>query len=278
MKTFISIFAILFVSINCFQHFSAEIAGQQMSSKTTSGNDLSIEDVSFDYDKKVFSDVKSSVVPGYPLEDKWQKPDNVQSRSIRFKLTYRNSKKSPAEISVYDRDEYKDAFALDLGYIEKDFADLQDIINNAGKISSFGLEELPFVPFVDAHQEFYAKAKVIKFQNGRGLLFLTQINQEVAIINNERLIYVFQGLTDDNRHFIYAEFPVSAKGLPESDTDSFEGYTIPAYFYSENLEENQKVHDVYRKKIALRLENLKDEKFKPRLNKIETLLSSIKIK
>lgn len=270
----------------CSQHsqnvfLSTDNIGQKTSVKNNFSRELSIKDVKFDYDKKVFSDVKSSIIPATPLENKDDKPDYVQSRNVHFQIAYRNLKKSPASISVYNINEYKNAFKLKPDYVQnlaKSFSHLQNTIENSGKIKSFGLEELPFVPFIDAHQEFHAKAKSLKFQNGKGLLFLTQINQDVSIINNENLVYIFQGITDDKRYFIYAEFPVSAEGLPAGDADSFEDYQIPTDFYGDNLEANQKANKEYRNKIALKLENLKDEKFMPRLSKIESLLTSIKIR
>ncbi len=285
-KIYAIIFSILLVSVGYSQHSSEKVVwadeiSQQITAKFNLGKDLSVEDVKFDYDKKVFSGVKSAIVEASPLKYKDDKPDYVKSRNVHFSISYANSKKSPAEIAVYNIDEYKKAFSLDTNYVEmtitKSLFDLQQIIDNSGKLKSYGVSDLPFVLFIDAQQDFYAKAKIINFRNGKGLLFLTQIAQDVTIINNERLVYIFQGITNDNQFFVYGEFPVSAEGLPETDTDSFENYEIPEFFYGEKYAENKKANNEYRAKIAIKLENLKNEKFSPNLNKIESLLSSLKI-
>jgi hypothetical protein len=286
MKIAILIFSILFPLVNCSEfsqdvRVSTDNVIHQTSAETNSGKELSIEDVKFDYDKKVFADVKSSIISASPLKSNRDKPDYVQSRNIHFQLTYKKAKKSPAEISVYEIDEYKNAFAPDPNYIQnldKSFLEMQNRIDDPGKIKSYGLEQLPFIPFADADQAFYAKAQIVNFQNGKGLLFLTQFNQDTSIINNERLVYIFQGLSNDNRYFIYAEFPVSAKGLPASDADSLEDYKTPENFYGDKFEENKKAYDKYRNKIAFELDHFSDEQFTPKLSKIESLISSIKIK
>ncbi len=284
-KFFAIIFSILLVAVGYSQYSSEKVVwadgiSQQITAKFNSGKDLSVEDVKFDYDKKVFSGVKSAIVEASPLEYKDDKPDYVKSRNVHFSISYANSKKSPAEIAVYNIDEYKKAFSLDTNYVEiitESLLELQQIIDNSGKLKSYGVSDLPFVLFSDAQQDFYAKAKIINFRNGNGLLFLTQLSQDVSIINNERLVYIFQGITNDKQFFVYGEFPVSAEGLPDTDTDSFENYKIPEIFYGEKYAENKKANNKYRAKIATKLENLKNDKFSPNLSKIESLLFSLKI-
>ncbi len=286
MKIFLLIFSCLIISSSCVSsstNLLVEANENQTQSlpQINSSGELSIEDIKFEYDKSIFSDVKNSIVPASPLENKADKPDFLQSRYINFQLSYKNIKKSPAEISIFKVDEFKQAYTLEPQYvqiIEKSLAELREIINRPDKINPSVSKQLPLVPLYDAHQEFYAKAKIIKFQNGKGLLFLTQTAQESTIINNEDLVYIFQGLTHNNRYFIYAEFPVSAEGLPEKYTETFEDYKMPDEFYGTDNNKNMKAHDEYRNKIALRLDNLKQEKFMPNLSKIESLLASIKIK
>ena len=286
MKIFLLIFSIFLVCINCSKYsrnagILTSDSSYQNSGKVNYDKELSVKDVKFDFDKDVFFNVKSSVISAALLENKDDKPDYVQSRKVNFQIAYKNSKKTPAEISVYKIDEYKKAFALVPRYVEmmkENFADLQKVLNNADKMKSFGTEQLPFVPFIDAHQEVFAKAKIVNFKSGKGLLFLTQIVQNPAIINNEDLVYIFQGISNDNRYFIYAEFPVSAENLPEKDTGSFENYKLPPNFYGQDDDEHFKTHENYRNNIASKLDNLQGAKFSPNLDKIENLIASIEIK
>ena len=286
MKIFLLIFSIFLVCINCSKYCrNAGIlmsnSSYQSSGKVNYDKELAVKDVKFDFDKEVFSIIKSSVIAAAPLENKDDKPDYVQSKKVNFQIAYKNPKKPPAEISVYKIEEYKKAFALVPRYVEmmkENFADLQKVLDSADKMKSFGTEQLPFVPFVDAHQEVFAKAKIINFKSGKGLIFLTQIVQNPVIINNEDLVYIFQGISTDERYFIYAEFPVSAEGLPETDTGSFENYKMPPNFYGQEDDEQFKAHENYRNNIASRLDNLQSAKFSPNLDKIENLTASIEIK
>lgn len=287
MKIYLLIFIISVSLAGCSRHSQNTLATADNSEKQLSTDkvnfhkDLLIEDVKFDYDKNVFSDIKSSVVPASPLQSATDKPGFLQSRYINFQLSYKNIKKSPAEFSVFKVSEFKKAYFLEPHYvqiIEKSLAELRKTINRTDKISPSISEELPLVPLYDAEQAFHAKAKTINFQNGKGLIFLTQITHEATIIHNEDLEYIFQGLTEDDRYFIYAQFPVSAEGLPASYTDTFEDYNIQMYYDGNDIEKRVKAHEKYLNKIALRLDNFKDEQFKPKLSKIESLLSSIKIK
>ncbi|MEZ5428730.1 MAG: hypothetical protein R2747_20965 [Pyrinomonadaceae bacterium] len=250
---------------------------------TDPDEELKVEDVKFSYDRKVFSEVKGSVLAAEPLENKDDKPDHAQPGRVQFRLVYKKAKtERTAQISVYQKDEYPQAFAIApylVETLEKSFADLRKAMDGSDKIAPSASEQLPLIPFYDADQDFYAKAKTVRFQNGKGLLFLTQMTQDVTIISNYYLEYVFQGLTDDGRFFILAEFPVSAKGLPEEwDADSFEDYRLPENFYGAELEKNRRENLEYRKKMAVRLENTPAGNFTPDLKKIEDLLASIKIR
>ncbi len=95
-------------------------------------------------------------------------------------------------------------------------------------------DELPFLPMWPAAQIFNTGIEFIDFENGSGVRFLTMYGQDMGPINNQRLFYTFQGLTDDGRYYISAVLPVTHPGLPEdgSETvddwqafeDSWEGY------------------------------------------------------
>jgi len=63
-------------------------------------------------------------------------------------------------------------------------------------------------------QAFIGKRKFLRFRNGRGVLFLTQYQQETLPVNNGALVCTFQGMTDDNAWYVSAVFPVAAPGLP----------------------------------------------------------------
>jgi uncharacterized protein YraI len=79
--------------------------------------------------------------------------------------------------------------------------------------SGFG-GEFPALPMQNAAQAIHAQIRYVDFENGRGVRFLTQYNQEARPINNQELVYVFQGLSDDGLHGVTAYFPVTHPSLP----------------------------------------------------------------
>ena len=74
--------------------------------------------------------------------------------------------------------------------------------------------EFPALPMQNAAQAIHAQIHYVDFENGRGVRFLTQYNQEARPINNQELVYVFQGLSDDGLHGVTAYFPVTHPSLP----------------------------------------------------------------
>lgn len=85
------------------------------------------------------------------------------------------------------------------------------------------VSEFPALPLNHAAQVIHAQILYLDFQNGRGVRFLTQHNQEARPINNQELVYVFQGITEDGLHGVTACFPVNHPSLPDgpqmSDAD-----------------------------------------------------------
>src|SRR5207244_878981 len=78
--------------------------------------------------------------------------------------------------------------------------------------------KIPYLQYFDAHRLFQSHIKNISFKNGRGILFLTEYSSDMAdYVDNERLSYLFQGLTDDGKYSVFAWFPVTALHFPKDD-------------------------------------------------------------
>ena len=87
----------------------------------------------------------------------------------------------------------KEALAISPAYVKSLESDVQSLkaILDARPAS---LDRVPFLPFgTDASQAFVSHFKCLNFKNGRGLIFLTQFNIEPSLVNNQGLMYVFQG-------------------------------------------------------------------------------------
>jgi hypothetical protein len=105
---------------------------------------------------------------------------------------------------------------------------------------------LPFLPLLAEGQTqlMHAQVEYLDFAGGSGVRYLTQYSnestegsqEEVAQpINNNQLIYTFQGLTEDGAYYIAALFPVNHPELPAADVaapeefaDDYEGYLAGA--------------------------------------------------
>jgi hypothetical protein len=75
-------------------------------------------------------------------------------------------------------------------------------------------ENIPFLPAFNAAQMFHSNEKILEFQNGKGIRFLTQYGQAPYPVNNESLFYTFQGMTNDGAYYVAAVLPIQAAFLP----------------------------------------------------------------
>lgn len=243
--------------------------------------DVVFENVSFTYETDSFSEIKSEIVQAQPLIDEMDKGDYVNPRHINFSLRSVRTdilQDFDAAIRIYPVEEFIQAYSVSkesVKGVKSEIKRLDKVLGKQTKLVTALKPELPYLEFVDASQLFHARAKVVRFQNGRGLLFLTQFLSEAYahVINNERLSYKFQGLTDDKKYLVSMSFSVSAEGFPSSDMDDTHGdYKIP------NTLLPNKSYDEYLLKTAHELDKMPVQKFTPNLDKIENLIHWLKIK
>jgi len=85
-------------------------------------------------------------------------------------------------------------------------------------------DTLPFVPHQDAAQVFHAQEKILSFQNGSGIRYITDYSQaHYPEINNQEVFYTFQGLSNDGMWFVSVVLPInlaSLDGVQAPITDS----------------------------------------------------------
>ena len=75
---------------------------------------------------------------------------------------------------------------------------------------------LPYLPLYNAGQVMHAQVKFLDFQSGSGVRYLTQFDQALLPINNDELLYTYQGLTSDGRFYVAAVLPVKAGPAPQN--------------------------------------------------------------
>lgn len=254
----------------------------QIESLQGSEKRISFEGISFTYDSSLFSEMKPGIAAAAPLQDPSDKPDYVAPKHIafRFKGDYAKKHKQSffnPKIAIYPVDEYKQAFSKSKEYVDNLEKEIEKLKALLAQQSDTVKGEIPYIPFIDAGQAFHAHTKRVGFQNGKGILFLTQYNIEPSLINNQGLTYIFQGLTEDGKYYVLATFPVSVSTFPNNtEAKSHLGYTLPESFYK-NADANQKAYDEYLVKVTRELEGLSRDKIDPDLTVFEKLVRSIRV-
>ncbi len=105
---------------------------------------------------------------------------------------------------------------------------------------------------------------------------MTFWSTEIEFPSNRQLRYIFEGITADGKYYVLGEMPISVAFLPEDSSDEFEGYKI---YDSGNFDYgtvSKRINEA-NKKVAIRLENLPQNEFKPDPKYFEEIISSLKI-
>lgn len=137
----------------------------------------------------------------------------------------------------------------------------------------YGVAQMPFLPEWEACQPFFAHVRYINFKNGKGIFFLTQWETETTQVTNEGLEYAFQGITNDGRYWIYAEFAVHAPVLPQGNEAEVSKWDEKNYLLSYKTKKFQN----YLRPVVAELEALSADKFQPNLELFEGLIQSLEV-
>lgn len=230
--------------------------------------------VSFSYNQTIWREIKVEDAAESPIEQETDKPYNEHSQHLYFSL--KDLKRDQTtDVKIFPVDGFPRAFAVSRHYVNV-FNEQLGNLKKAIKNKNFRVNnEIPLIYFGDGGQELEAKVKHFSFQNGKGILFITHWNYEMALMSNENLEYVFAGLTSDGKYYVLARMPVSAAFLPDNSPPEFEGFK-ERDIYKEDKATFQR-YKKYNLSIKTRLENLPPEKFEPNLKSFEEIISTLKI-
>ena len=126
---------------------------------------------------------------------------------------------------------------------------------------------MPFLPLFNAQQVMHAHVQYLDFQDGQGLRYLTQFDQAFIPINNNELIYTYQGLTSDGRYYVAAVLPVNHPSLP---ADAAVTGNEPPEFTSD--------FPTYLQNVVASLNPQAANTFTPDLTQLDAMMSSLEIK
>jgi hypothetical protein len=117
------------------------------------------------------------------------------------------------------------------------------------------------------------------FNNISGIFYLAHFDFEPDMISNDRLTYVFQGLTNNGKYYVCATYPVKVGWLPKSYDEPFEGYSARDDYYDlkkpTSARESEFKH--YLTKIEHRLQRTDKNEFILHLGNIEKTFRTLKI-
>lgn len=231
-----------------------------------SGVTVSFENINFILPSDVASNALSGIVPAV-TEEAWgyaNAPEHIKFQLDGYALY---GSFHDAYILVYPAQEY----AAVNEAAKESMARLQAILNGSAAPTA---ENLPAIAQFNAGQLFAAQIRVIQFQNGAGVRFLTEYGQYVATANNRDLFYQFQGLTGDGKYYILAVLPVAHPLLASDDnpetTPPSGGIPFPGY-------ENESALTNYYNNVVNLLNSAAPNVFTPPLASLDALMQSIRI-
>jgi len=118
------------------------------------------------------------------------------------------------------------------------------------------------------HQQFAANVRYMDFQNGSGLRFVSVYAiQDLAPVNNDYLVYLFEGFTSDGKYYLTAEFQIDNEML------AFAGDVIPEDVYTDLEGE---IMREYFKSMEMAL-NEADFLYEPSLETIDRIIASFRV-
>lgn len=128
------------------------------------------------------------------------------------------------------------------------------------------LPTMPFLPLINQTQVMHAHVQTLNFRNGQGMRYLTEYSQGIVPINNQELIYTYQGLTSDGKYYVAAVLPVNHPSLPAAGTVT--GNQAPE-FASDYLS--------YLANMANEINSQAANTFTPDLTQLDNMMTSLEI-
>jgi hypothetical protein len=136
-----------------------------------------------------------------------------------------------------------------------------------------GQETLQPMPEALAMVRFYGQVKPLTFQNGHGLRYLTQVLDGIEPINNLKIFYYYQGITNDGAYFVSALLHVRAPFLvADGHKDSPTPPDGVPFAWDGSLD-----YPAYLDQVAQKLNEASAEDFTPSLTVLDQLIESMEV-
>jgi hypothetical protein len=129
------------------------------------------------------------------------------------------------------------------------------------------LPDMPFLPLINASQVMHTHVQFLDFKNGKGVRYITEFSQGIVPVNNQGLIFTYQGLTDDGKYYVAVVLPVNHQSLPVDGTITG---NEPPEFSSD--------YQTYLTNTAATLNTQASSTFTPDLTQLDFIIGSMEIK
>lgn len=224
--------------------------------------------ITLTYDPTLFGDAVIQDVPASADQGLFDQPSPAYTRigfapsGIRQDSGYHWMLALDPSITIYNLNDFG-SYAIGDRYTRAQIAQFQDLLDQRPSTIT---ETIPVILPVNAGQIIRTQVKWLDFGSGAGVRFLTQYDQAPSPINNEGLIYIFQGMTNDGLHGVTAVFPLNAAFLPDGFAMDEAAYTA----FIENF-------DAEMTAAIEQLNTAVNSDFNPHLSQLDALVQSIAV-
>lgn len=224
----------------------------------------SFDGVSFSFDTSLAPSAQGEHVAAVPVSEGpalgGGSPAHIRFTFPGYPVTDFFDPRLPA-VRVYETDALNQ---LDPS-VAKDVSRLKDILaSRPATITT----DIPVFPQLGATQVFHVQDQYLDFKNGSGVGFVTYYAQDVSPVTNDRVFYTFQGLTNDGKYYVTANWFVGTPALPKDVT------ATPA---ANDYDAWAKNYDNYLKTTTATLDNLSAVDWTPNLALLDNLVKSIEV-
>ena len=223
--------------------------------------DVVYEGISFSFDPQIAGGIAPTTIPGQNLGEGYM-PSETYPTHFEFGFSgygVLDHFHTP-KILIYPVDEFRTISPYTSDIIDR----LQQTL--ISKPAGGTMSDFPHLPMWNAAQMFAAKVTYYDFKNGSGVRFLTMYGQDVYPVDNQNMIFTYQGLTSDGRFYISAILPLGRLLL------SFDGSSVMGDYMA--FHENW---DTYIADTVAWLNAQDPANFFPDINKLDEMMASFEI-
>lgn len=246
---------------------------------------FSFRGVTIFYDRSITGQIVARNVEAYAPEDPTFRPDGFEPDHIQF--TFQGGPwlgDTPSglrpEITVFSIPAYERHIEGSGEYLVQFKQKLKRLQSLVESRPSNIDGEYPYLRFLDATQTINTHLSYGSFRNGKGMFFLTHFgNSELAVISNDSLVYVFQGITTDGKYLVSATFPVTLTPRPdEVSPNRLSSSVIQEGAYEPEKRLRHRIaQQAYLERIRVELGNAADGEFEPNLQELRKMILSLEV-